>query len=180
MLINYIYYPCLFKSNTVQHVSPIINSQGQPNLGKAEYNRIHILGRLKWSWGNNLFSSILWSLWFLRFETQIIRIAPHIRILRAFPGVCTTEWGPDWGIWRGDVQFVGNGTVDVSWVYCSEQWRTLWCMSGNSAQSKFLLGGGGGRMVDGVGVTEKDAWSGVMGGLGLLRNLSRNYLNGGG
>ena len=37
MLINYIYFPYLFKSNTMQRVSPIINSQRQPNLEKSEY-----------------------------------------------------------------------------------------------------------------------------------------------
>ena len=37
MLINYVYFPYLFESNTVQRVSPIINSQRQSNLEKSEY-----------------------------------------------------------------------------------------------------------------------------------------------
>ena len=37
MLINYVYFPYLFKSNTMQHVCPIINSLRQPNLEKSEY-----------------------------------------------------------------------------------------------------------------------------------------------
>ena len=37
MLINYVYFLYLFKSNTIQRVSPTINSQRQPNLKKSEY-----------------------------------------------------------------------------------------------------------------------------------------------
>ena len=37
MLINYVYFPYLFKSNTVQRVSAIINSQRQLNLEKSEF-----------------------------------------------------------------------------------------------------------------------------------------------
>ena len=37
MLINYVYFPYVFKSNTVQGVCPIINFHRQPNLEKSEY-----------------------------------------------------------------------------------------------------------------------------------------------
>ena len=37
MLINCVYFPYLFKSNTMQCISPIIHSQRQPNLEKSKY-----------------------------------------------------------------------------------------------------------------------------------------------
>ena len=36
--VNYSYFPYLFKSNTMQHIFPIINSLRQPNLRKPQYS----------------------------------------------------------------------------------------------------------------------------------------------
>ena len=50
ILINYIYSPYLFRSNTMQRVSPIINSQRQPNLEKSEYtDSTFALQSVSWS-----------------------------------------------------------------------------------------------------------------------------------